>query len=364
MTYVICALVVLRLFFWRIFPQYGTNFMSDMLFGMFCLTALALYNLSSVKKPLSLWLGTWVVAAALSFFTTQNYTVTFSSWFVLLVYVLLFCALQTVLKRSNDAAKTIWATIFLGAAFSSLLGIWEFVKFHYLPSPATHNMTRACSLQGWPTAFAGFLIMMIPTAWSAVQEHKKGYAWVVLLVLLLGLLSSMSVFAVVSLGVAFLLVSKTADVKRIVLSLGVLSLFACSPKTLDSFLAARVEYYSRAWEMITQHPLLGAGLGTFQSYGPSKSAFTHNSYIQLWAEGGPLGLIALLGVALSFWNMKPKEGDAFQQALFIGLLAVFIDNLFSFTILASSLSFVWWIGLAIYCHVWQKGKGNGLNRRD
>lgn len=357
----VCALIVLRLFFWRIFPQYGTGFMSDILFGMYCLTALTLCALSRTRSPLFPWISLWITAAALSFFVTQNYTVTFSTWFTLLVYALIFCALQIALNKVDEAPAIPWSIIFFGAILSAALGVWEFIKLHFTPALPWLGMRRACSLQGWPTAFAGFLIMVIPSAWGLVRKNRRWYTWGILIILLLGLLSSMSALAIFSLGAAFILVAKNEDVKWGTIALGVMFLGVCDTKTLSSFLGARMEYYSAAWDMIAQHPFLGTGLGTFKSYGINKSAFAHNSYLQLWAECGPLGMIALVGLALALWSMKPNKDDTFQQALFTGLLAVFIDNLFSFTILASSLSFVWWIGLAIYCHVWQKGRVNGLN---
>ena len=53
----------------------------------------------------------------------------------------------------------------------------------------------------------------------------------------------------------------------------------------------RVVLYRGAWKMITEHPFLGKGLGTFMNYcaqytGNSWACYAHNCFLQIWAESG------------------------------------------------------------------------------
>src|SRR5208283_5076650 len=61
----------------------------------------------------------------------------------------------------------------------------------------------------------------------------------------------------------------------------------------------RVVLYRAAWKMITEHPFLGKGLGTFMDYcaqytGNSWACYAHNCFLQMWAESGIFSLLSFL----------------------------------------------------------------------
>lgn len=355
MTYLIAALFFLRLFFWRVFPQYGTTFVGDVTFGVICLNVVACHQLAKTKSPLAPFLFLWVLAAGISFLRSTNPFASTHALFTLSVYALVFCwIVRNTLSKDN--ITILWGYIVAGAVISAAIGIWEFYILRVTSAPDSasqitgliYYLKRSCSLQGWPTAFAGFLILVIPTAFY-IRNLVMG---ICLGVLVLGLASSLSILPALSLGVAFLLSRFRKNVWWILLGLGFIVYSAWETKSIESFLLVRGGYYTTAWHMITQHPVFGNGIGTFSHSGVAPSVFAHNSYLQVWAECGPLGFIGLSGVAITFFRMKPGK-DMLQVAVYTGLLAVFIDNLFSFTMLKANLSFVWWVALALYSNLQQ-----------
>lgn len=366
----IIALCILRLFFWRLFPQLGTGFLSDIVFATISLSAVTLYALSRTRSLLAPWIALWIIAAGLSTITSSSLPTTLGNWVILLTYALLFCAYHSM-KKPSETPLILWGVIGFGAILSALIGIWEFYilrTHHFLPGAnlslnIAFFMKRACSLQGWPTAFAGALILTIPGVVFWFKEKPTPIKLFLVLILIAGLLTSVSALPILSLIIAILLITQSKDAQYGTLALCIVFFFVCGTKILDAFFSSRGEYYSAAWNMITQHPFLGGGFGNFRSFGTAKSAFVHNSYVQMWAECGPLGLISLIGLALTFWKMKPTPNDLLQKAVYAGLLAVFIDNLFSFTILKPNLSLIWWLSLAIYSTIW-RGKSDGINIRN
>jgi O-antigen ligase len=356
-------LVFFRLLFWRIFPQYGTFFVGDVVFGLFCLTGCVLWSLSKVRSPLVPYISIWLVAGTLSFLNTAKFLPSIANWFLLLTYIFCFaCLVRAVKSRENTIL--LWGFMCLGAVIAAVIGIREYWILHWTPLPATelpmlhiiYASKRACSLQGWPTAFAGFLILFIPTGVLYFLQKKTLFRGAFLSCLLAGLYSAFSILPVVSLGLAFSFSRRRRQVLPILLVLSLFLYFAWETKSVSSFFVTRGQYYHSAWNAIVQHPFRGTGIGTYSSDyedGTAPSVFTHNSYLQIWSESGPLGLIGVLGLLFTFWKMKPSE-DLLEQSLYIGLLAVFIDNFFSFSMIKPNLSFIWWIALALYSNLQQK----------
>jgi O-antigen ligase len=129
------------------------------------------------------------------------------------------------------------------------------------------------------------------------------------------------------------------------------------------------------WEMFKEHPMVGVGLGNYKlNFLPYKAAFlaspqganydfyiaraaqAHNDYVQVVAELGVLGSLALLALLLaipfSFWIRLRKntdEFDRFDLLLLAGGVVVFLVHaLVSFPthLPASSLVLVLLLGLA------------------
>ncbi len=107
----------------------------------------------------------------------------------------------------------------------------------------------------------------------------------------------------------------------------------------------RLNYWKETLGVIKMHPLIGAGLGNFDTI---YSRYAHNSYLQLWAEAGILGLASflwLVGAVLKsgLKNIK-NSADKIQSAGLIAACVVFLlHNLVDFTFFLPEVSLIWWV---------------------
>jgi O-antigen ligase len=104
-------------------------------------------------------------------------------------------------------------------------------------------------------------------------------------------------------------------------------------------LSSRQEIWNLAWKMIGESPILGKGVGTFMDYslaysGGKNATYTHNCFLQIWAETGIIALLAFLLFSVSLllkgWSVF-KRSRNFQLlgwgcAFFTLLLASFLDT--------------------------------------
>ncbi len=98
----------------------------------------------------------------------------------------------------------------------------------------------------------------------------------------------------------------------------------------------RYGYWQMALHMVADHPLTGVGTDNFVSVYPfyrvspalMYSYYCHNIYLQMWAEAGIPGLLAILGVmgaaALSFLAALRRTRDESWRSLLVGLFAGFV----------------------------------------
>jgi len=120
----------------------------------------------------------------------------------------------------------------------------------------------------------------------------------------------------------------------------------------------RFKYWLAAWKMVSEHPLIGMGVGTFMAnfskYEPhAHIAYAHNCYLQIWAETGIFSLISLLVFISSLIYLGIKKFFVSKDFLLLGLLtgvAGFLVHSF-FEVNFYSLQLVillWvWIGLIL-----------------
>ncbi|MFH1063208.1 MAG: O-antigen ligase family protein [Candidatus Omnitrophota bacterium] len=118
---------------------------------------------------------------------------------------------------------------------------------------------------------------------------------------------------------------------------------------LENFLVSfkvRLEYWKAAFAMIKQRPLLGFGPGTFGSVYPlfktlnaEETIMCHNSFLQIWAEGGSFVFLAFCLFWLSFIQQaisrikKIFGASRFISAgLFSAILSFLFVNLLDFSL--------------------------------
>jgi len=224
---------------------------------------------------------------------------------------------------------------------------------------------RAVATMGLPGALAGFLAMTLPlTAGLAVG---KGAVRVAALILLgiqgAGLLATRSASGVACLAAAAGIVlwlrggepAATSGRRRalaigavvagLIAATALLGLRLSAPGAADEGsgpFALRAGNWKVALKIFEENPAIGAGLGTYgiafpahREWGMNEARHAHNSYLQLFAEGGvALGALALLLVCLMLARIARAAGE--QPWLAAACLAFLLHNTIDFTFFLES----------------------------
>ena len=115
--------------------------------------------------------------------------------------------------------------------------------------------------------------------------------------------------------------------------------------------------------MITDHPILGRGLGTFMDHSPKyiniphdlNNQYAHNCFLQIWAESGIFSLLSfLLLVGYVFYKsfqvifrITPSLNFFILIGLTAGLLGFLIHSFFDSHLYSFQLSFLFWVTLGL-----------------
>lgn len=205
-----------------------------------------------------------------------------------------------------------------------------------------------------PNTLAGYLIMIIPLALS-----DKKNTWVIL-PLFLALFFTESIGAILSISLVlipyFYFQAKTEKINRVLLIelllFAGLIIFArgCIQKpnhTLPLFsTVTRLNYWKGALEIARSFVLTGMGPGNFNLL---QTRYAHNTYLQICAETGILGLFSFLWfVVLTFRyavkNLKTAENKNYISAgVILASAAFIIHNFIDFTFFLPEVAFIWWV---------------------
>lgn len=111
----------------------------------------------------------------------------------------------------------------------------------------------------------------------------------------------------------------------------------------------RLNYWKDTLEIIKASALTGVGPGNFNLI---QSRYAHNSYLQIWAEMGLLGIISILWlIAASFRsalkNIKTYPHKNYILTLTTANLAFLIHNLLDFSFFLPEVALLWWVILGL-----------------
>lgn len=207
-----------------------------------------------------------------------------------------------------------------------------------------------------PGALGGYLAMVIP-----LLLIDKNRIWLVLPVFLaLFLTGSLGAFLSLfcALIIYFCLGGKLKKSKIAILFGSFISIIiifiyrsAAGIEHIQPFFStvARLNYWKETLGIIQAHPLSGAGLGNFNL---KASRYAHNSYLQIWAETGVLGLFAFAWIAYTVLKScvkNPAQSPYKRQTagLFAASLVFLIHNFLDFTFFLPEVVFVWWVILGL-----------------
>lgn len=112
---------------------------------------------------------------------------------------------------------------------------------------------------------------------------------------------------------------------------------------------ARINYWEETLKVIGKSPVLGIGIGNFNL---PQSRYAHNSYLQIWAEMGLLGIISFLWLITAIFknslkNLTNSDNKA-EIAVLISASIVFLaHNLIDFSFFLPEVAFMWWVILGL-----------------
>jgi len=203
-----------------------------------------------------------------------------------------------------------------------------------------------------PNILAGYLIMIIPLA----STHKDKILFIIPLSFALLLTKSLGAFLsfLSTLALYFYLQGKLE--KRGVIFLSgilviIILLFITRSTTQKGYLQPifstlmRLNYWEDTLSIIKTSPWKGIGPGNLNL---TLSRYTHNSYLQIWAETGILGMASLLWLIIAVFKTALKNIENLaDKNLMTGLIAAnaafLIHNLVDFSFFLPEIVLIWWI---------------------
>jgi len=261
-------------------------------------------------------------------------------------------------------------TIVLASFIISLLAIYQyFFGFRHLLSYLSKqglsdsftldyiNRRRVFFPFVTPNLLGGYLVMIIP-----LLLINKNRSWFIIPVSI-ALLLTRSLGALLSILLAsviyFYLQDRLKRRREIYVLLGLLLVigfvFIARSVTQKQHLQPifstlmRINYWKDSLRIIKARPLIGVGLGNFNLI---QSRYAHNSYLQIWAEIGILGIVSILWLIIAWFktavkNIKIFPNDKIMASLITANTAFLIHNLVDFSFFLPEVSLIWWVILGV-----------------
>jgi putative inorganic carbon (HCO3(-)) transporter len=217
-----------------------------------------------------------------------------------------------------------------------------------------------------PNTLGGYLAMIIPLT----IPHKNKIWFIIPLSFALLLTKSLGALLSAFIGLMmYLYLQGRLKKKNIFFLVGLLALIVLvfilrqtatkeNIFILPSFsLTMRLNYWAGTLRIIKNSPWTGVGLGNFNPILKSRYAhdYAHNSYLQIWAEMGILGIASFLWLIVMVFKsaLKNIKESPNKQQIFslITASSVFlIHNLVDFSFFLPEVSLIWWIilGLVVF----------------
>ncbi len=319
----------------------------------------SLRNAKSVAYPLFFFSLALIISAAFS----QNRLNSLSELYKYVTGMLLLIVGATL--KGKDRKQTIDIIVCSGVIIA-LLAIYQyFFGFRHVSDyMARHNITSDFTLDYiqrkrvffpfvTPNILAGYLAMIIPL--SLIYKYRV----FILTPLFMALLLTKSLGGLLCLLLAstlYFFLSKEKDWKKISIFLCGLLMFASIIFLLRIVNAQghthpfysttmRLDYWRQALEIIKAHPLQGLGLGNFNL---PLSRYAHNSYLQIWAETGILGIASFLWLIFVIFKgaiLRLNNSSGIKQnAALLAACAVFLaHNFFDFSFFLPETVLIWWL---------------------
>jgi len=344
--------------------------------------------------PLNKALVVFVILNAVSVLFSVDIALSLRAFFTkTLKFVLIFFIVAETINTEKRVKRFLWVLISSAVLMVVDAGVQYFNGVDFLKGYGGCRLSASFSA---PNGFGGWLVLVLPALWGASvekrwkvlgREMKIGLN--ILLVLLLAcLMLTYTRGAWIGLLVSSVLVAyfffkeKSLTCKRVsaLVFVGICGLFlfiwpslkdqkvsffgfpnsigaetVVERLTLSRGFSVRKNLWTESLEIIQDFPLFGCGLNTYSLTAPyykvaeGGGIYSHNSYLQMAAEIGLLGLGAFLWIVFCFFTMGfyyfNKEKDYLALGLLSGLLAFLVHAFFDNHLYALQLVVLFWLVL-------------------
>ncbi len=318
-------------------------------------------NLASTRYPILLF----IISLAFSLGFSHNKAVSTFELYKYLTGILLFIIGISLSYRERDK---IILCVTLAGFIISILAIYQYLFGfkHILLYLAKQENPDAFAMDYvkrsrvffpflTPNTLAGYLAMIIPFTFI---RQKKFWLIIPMLIALLLTQSLGGILSIILATTIYLSLQRKllAERKIIFVIISVLIVIAgvifvrmqnAALHTHPIFSTTmRLSYWKDTLRIIKEHPLTGLGLGNF-NIAPSR--YAHNSYLQLWAEMGILGLISWLWIVFQSLKVGLKkirsitEDNRVTIVLLTASSAFLIHNFVDFSFFLPEISWIWWL---------------------
>jgi len=343
--------------------------------GSFYILKTKSLKFTSIDKVILLFLLSLVISTAFSVDILNS----ISMFGVYIPLIVLFYVVRTI-----DAVKTrqlIYVLAFSEILVSaySLCGLYvisSFVSQYLAKNPgypyAKELLVRKRAYFPFvsPNILASYLVMIsllcLGIAVQRIKENKRGPLFFLNIVCLS--IGFVALFFTKSIGgwitfvfcvSLFLVLAKTAKknvfiiIFLLVASFAVVSCMRMSGRhefTKPTFSAQkRLSYWKETVDVIKEHPLTGIGPGNLVL---TESRNSHNSYLQILAEMGPLGLVSLFGMLFFFIEnglkkIRSKEKVYYGLGVILCGVSFALHNIIDFSFLVPEAAFLWWVAFGV-----------------
>jgi len=233
----------------------------------------------------------------------------------------------------------------LGLAVVAALGLGRWSRswrwFTLTAAGTSAALMLTALVMSWSRgAWLGFGAAVVGMAVALVVKSGRGAVLTVILVALV-------VYTLLAGGLAQVPPSLIQRFSDFVPYLGVSDVRGTEITDANFAVLERLAHWQAAWEMWTDHPWLGVGIGNYEPVYPRYAlpqwplplGHAHNYYLNIAAEGGIVGLSAyvlLWSIALLQAWRAVRRGSGWQLGLALGVLGVvvhlsvhnFVDNLY------------------------------------
>ena len=326
---------------------------------LFLIKKIVLKDIKFTKSSISVLLCIFFVIALVSFLRSDYYKISLKGFSRAPKYIFLYFALTDFfIADKKRMIRFFWvimvvsAVTFLNGIFQSIFGFDVF----------RHNiMDRASPLQRiyssfiHPNDFAAYIATVLPLTFlffkKELSSKKRIILSVIFLIGLYCLIRTSSRGGWIGFILAMIFFFSIYRKKMLIfVPLVAITIVLLSPQGVhratglfrteqDESMGERMLLLKGTWSMIQDHPVLGSGINTFmknfEKYRPAgcpQGFYAHNSYLQMWAEIGIVGLLVFLAIPLivlikAFTNIKAKIKSGPEGLILLGSACGYISFL-------------------------------------